>query len=113
MQYEALAGSIGSPANAEALRLYHTFGLQLLAGLKNYPVEEPDAAENLEAGQEKQTICFSEAIRSGLYGVCVGDALGVPAEIRSGEELERSPIESMVGGGVHGQRPVPGRMTAA
>lgn len=47
--------------------------------------------EQMDAEQEKRTICFSEAIRSGLYRVCVEDALDVPAEFRSGEDPERSP----------------------
>lgn len=42
-------------------------------------------------------------IHAGLYGLIVGDALGVPAEFKTREELKRSPITGMVGGGVHGQ----------
>ena len=29
-----------------------------------------------------------DMIRSGIYGVCVGDALGVPVEFRSRESLK-------------------------
>ena len=42
-------------------------------------------------------------IRAGLYGLCVADALGVPAESRTREDLRRNPITEMVGGGLHQQ----------
>ena len=42
-------------------------------------------------------------IRSGLYGLCVGDALGVPAEGRTRKDLKENPIIEMVGGGLHQQ----------
>ena len=38
-----------------------------------------------------------------LYGVCVGDALGVPVEFKSREYLKKNPITKMCSGGVHGQ----------
>ena len=44
-----------------------------------------------------------DMIRSGIYGVCVGDALGVPVEFRSRESLKREPISEMSGGGTYGQ----------
>lgn len=42
-------------------------------------------------------------IRAGLYGLIVADALGVPAEGRTREDLRRNPITGMVGGGLHQQ----------
>ena len=42
-------------------------------------------------------------IRDGLYGLCVADALGVPAECRTREDLRENPITGMLDGGVHGQ----------
>ena len=42
-------------------------------------------------------------IRSGIYGVCVGDALGVPVEFRGRERLKLNPVTGMMGGGTHGQ----------
>lgn len=42
-------------------------------------------------------------IRDGLYGLIVADALGVPAESRTREDLRINPITEMVGGGLHGQ----------
>jgi ADP-ribosylglycohydrolase len=38
-----------------------------------------------------------------LYGVCVGDALGVPVEFESREVLKKKPITKMCYGGVHNQ----------
>lgn len=35
-------------------------------------------------------------IKSGIYGLCIGDALGVPGECRNREELRREPITEMV-----------------
>ena len=42
-------------------------------------------------------------IRDGLYGLIVADALGVPAESRTREDLRVNPITGMVDGGLHGQ----------
>ena len=38
-----------------------------------------------------------------LYGVCVGDTLGVPAEFESRKNLKHSPITKMTSGGFHEQ----------
>ena len=38
-----------------------------------------------------------------LYGVCVGDALGVPMEFESREYLKDNPVTKMGSGGVHDQ----------
>lgn len=40
-----------------------------------------------------------------LFGVAVGDALGVPVEFRSREELEKDPVTGMRGYGTHQQPP--------
>ena len=42
-------------------------------------------------------------IRDGIYGLCVADALGVPAECRTREDLRKNPITGMSEGGVRGQ----------
>ena len=42
-------------------------------------------------------------IKAGLYGLCVADALGVPAETRTREDLRKNPVTGMTGGGIHGQ----------
>jgi ADP-ribosylglycohydrolase len=42
-------------------------------------------------------------ILSGVYGLAVGDALGVPVEFMSREEIERNPVTDMRGYGSHNQ----------
>ena len=42
-------------------------------------------------------------VLGGLFGLCVGDALGVPFESCSRGELNRHPVTAMVGYGVHNQ----------
>lgn len=42
-------------------------------------------------------------IKAGLYGLCVADALGVPAESRTKADLKKNPIMGMTSGGLHDQ----------
>jgi ADP-ribosylglycohydrolase len=42
---------------------------------------------------------------SGLMGLCVGDALGVPVEFKSRDYLLQNPIDKMTGYGTHNQPP--------
>ena len=44
-----------------------------------------------------------EKLFSGVYGLAVGDALGVPVEFCSREMLDRAPVEGMEAGGTHKQ----------
>lgn len=44
-----------------------------------------------------------KAIVSGLMGVCVGDALGVPVEFKSRSYLLKNPVKTMIGYGTHNQ----------
>lgn len=44
-------------------------------------------------------------VLSGLMGVCVGDALGVPVEFTSRSDLQTSPVTAMQGYGTHNQPP--------
>ncbi|APQ78789.1 MULTISPECIES: ADP-ribosylglycohydrolase family protein [Clostridium] len=44
-------------------------------------------------------------VLSGLFGLCVGDALGVPVEFISRKELKNKPINDMLGYRVHYQPP--------
>lgn len=41
--------------------------------------------------------------RSGMYGLIVGDALGVPVEFKTREELRRKPVTKMLAHGTHDQ----------
>ena len=51
-------------------------------------------------------------IKAGLYGLIVADALGVPAESRTREDLRENPITEMVAAECTVSQPVTGRMTA-
>ena len=42
-------------------------------------------------------------IENGIIGFAIGDALGVPAEFKSRDELKKNPIIDMIGGGAHNQ----------
>lgn len=42
-------------------------------------------------------------VKAGIFGVCVGDALGVPVEFRSRDQLKRSPVTTMIAFGTYRQ----------
>ncbi|KPU27975.1 crystallin [Caloranaerobacter sp. TR13] len=44
-------------------------------------------------------------IIGGIIGFCVGDALGVPVEFKSREELKKEPVTDMIGYGTYNQPP--------
>jgi ADP-ribosylglycohydrolase len=44
-------------------------------------------------------------IKAALFGVAVGDALGVPVEFKNRPKLKENPITGMIGGGSHNQLP--------
>lgn len=46
-----------------------------------------------------------DRILGGILGLCVGDALGVPIEFASREELKEDPVTEMIGYGYHNQPP--------
>ena len=46
---------------------------------------------------------FEDAVKKAILGLVVGDALGVPVEFRSREELERDPVNGMRAYGTHHQ----------
>lgn len=45
-----------------------------------------------------------EKLLSGVYGLAVGDALGVPVEFCNREMLDRDPVKGMEAGGTHRQK---------
>ena len=49
----------------------------------------------------ERCIDYTERARSVLFGVAVGDALGVPAEFKSREYLRENPVNDMTGFGTH------------
>jgi ADP-ribosylglycohydrolase len=44
-------------------------------------------------------------VADGLFGLCVGDALGVPVEFQSRKYLHTHPVTDMIGYGTHNQPP--------
>ncbi len=48
---------------------------------------------------------YYQMLEGAILGSVVGDALGVPGEFMTREELREAPITDMIGGGVHGQLP--------
>ncbi|SHL30166.1 ADP-ribosylglycohydrolase family protein [Chryseobacterium polytrichastri] len=46
---------------------------------------------------------MENVVKAGIFGVCIGDALGVPVEFRSREQLKRSPVTKMRALGTHRQ----------
>ncbi len=45
------------------------------------------------------------SIKSAFFGLCIGDALGVPVEFKSRQELKSKPISDMIGYGTYMQAP--------
>ncbi|MDR6085602.1 ADP-ribosyl-[dinitrogen reductase] hydrolase [Chryseobacterium sp. SORGH_AS909] len=46
---------------------------------------------------------MKNTVKAGIFGICIGDALGVPVEFRSREQLKRSPVTTMRSMGSHRQ----------
>lgn len=46
-----------------------------------------------------------DSVYDGMYGLCIGDAVGVPAEFMSREEMAEHPVIDMTGYGTHYQKP--------
>ena len=53
----------------------------------------------------EETLMNQNVVRSGLLGVAVGDALGVPVEFTGRPELRDNPVHGMRGMGTHLQPP--------
>lgn len=59
--------------------------------------------DNFKIYNDIRKFDFEYKIRSGLFGVAVGDALGVPVEFKSREYLRENPVLEMIGFGTHHQ----------
>jgi ADP-ribosyl-[dinitrogen reductase] hydrolase len=44
-------------------------------------------------------------VHAALFGVAIGDALGVPAEFKNREALKLDPVQDFIGYKSHGQPP--------
>lgn len=54
---------------------------------------------------ETTDVSAESRILGGLWGVAVGDALGVPVEFRSRKDRARDPVADLRGYGTHNQPP--------
>lgn len=82
-----------------------TFVLRTARGSDTF-LDEPIRDGSLKALLERYlelTATGRDAITSGIFGMAVADAVGVPAEFKSREELHANPITDMIGGGAHQQ----------
>ena len=82
-----------------------TFILRTARGSDTF-LDEPIRNGSLRALLEhylELTATGRDAIASGIFGMAVADAVGVPAEFKTREELRRKPVTDMVGGGAHNQ----------
>ncbi|WP_306783611.1 O-acetyl-ADP-ribose deacetylase [Flavobacterium poyangense] len=59
--------------------------------------------ENFEIYNNVMENDFEYRIKSGLFGIAVGDALGVPVEFESRDYLKENPVSEMMGYGTHSQ----------
>ena len=52
---------------------------------------------------ELSQIDYLFAVKSVLFGVAIGDALGVPVEFKSRRDIQKNPVIDMIGYGTHNQ----------
>jgi ADP-ribosyl-[dinitrogen reductase] hydrolase len=50
-------------------------------------------------------IDFESRLKGGIFGACIGDALGVPVEFKSRQYLKQNPVHEMIGYGTYSQLP--------
>ncbi len=48
---------------------------------------------------------MTNKVLDGVFGLCIGDALGVPVEFKSRSCLAKNPVKDMIGYGTHNQPP--------
>ena len=54
---------------------------------------------------ERNDMDYSDAVKAVLFGVAVGDALGVPVEFNSRETISKNPVTDMLGYGTYNLPP--------
>lgn len=52
-----------------------------------------------------EALRLGAAINATLFGVAIGDALGVPVEFQTRKEISKKPVKDMIGFGTHNQPP--------
>jgi hypothetical protein len=92
-----------------------TFTSLIVSGLLGLDVSDIHSNKTLDSGIEaikgwsnfgsmlfsNQGVDFSETIKSALFGVAVGDALGVPVEFNSRQKISNNPVTDMIGYGTY------------
>jgi len=58
-------------------------------------------SSNQNVTEDERYVGFTERAKSMLFGVAIGDALGVPVEFKSREYLRANPVSDMTGFGTH------------
>ena len=61
----------------------------------------PKIIKALQYNESKESGSHIQQIKSVLFGVAVGDALGVPVEFKSREAIQENPVTDMIGYGTH------------
>src|SRR5665648_70840 len=56
---------------------------------------------NKDVDGSNSTVDYTDQIKSVLFGVAVGDAVGVPVEFKSREYLRKNLVSNMIGNGTH------------
>jgi len=106
-------------SNKDAAVDIESFSFIIGRGLLGYDVANIYIARNLQSDEDhlkgwgdfgnllysRKGISPLPAVRSALFGVAVGDALGVPVEFRSRRFLDSNPVKEMIGYGSHSQPP--------
>jgi len=57
--------------------------------------------QNQSVSDTERSVGFTECAKSMLFGVAIGDALGVPVEFKSRDFLRENPVGDMIGFGTH------------
>lgn len=105
--------------NEDDQRDIETFCFLIALGLLGIDVRSIYAARNMlsetDSVQEwsnfgnllfaNQRLDYSDEIKSVLFGVSIGDALGVPVEFKSRSEIRKNPVTEMIGYGTHNVPP--------
>lgn len=90
-----------------------TFSFLIVRGLLGIDVRNIYSSRNIKSKTDalkgwsnfgnmlftNQGVDYSKEIKSALFGVAVGDALGVPVEFNSRQTISKKPVTDMIGYG--------------
>jgi ADP-ribosylglycohydrolase len=92
-----------------------TFSFLIARGLLGIDVRNIYSRRNIKSGNDavkgwsdfgnmlftNQGVDYTEEIKSALFGIAVGDALGVPVEFKSRQTISKNPVTDMIGYGTY------------